>query len=251
MPPYAGSVGRSFYRKKARRAAGSYRSGAAASRSRAVTAKRGFYRKVGFYSGPRATGATQELKFFDTVPSDAITTITGEIWPSLNNIAVGTGESQRIGRKITIRKIHMRYNAIFVGHSTATVPSGDVLRLIFYCDTQTNGLPAVVADILDSANYLSHNYLPNRGRFRILKDVSHPMNQTAMAINHASPAAAYVSPTVYRPANFNWSGAIPIEFSGATGATTEIKSNNFGILAITKQALCGYTGHCRVRFTDA
>ncbi len=246
MPPWAGQTGRDAYRRAARRRPGTYRSGAASSRARTIAAARGKYRKIGYYRSPSQQRG--ELKFWDTTPSDVVTVVTGEVINSLNLVPQNITETGRIGRKIRIKKIHCRYNVILQPFTTANNPTGDILRVIFFQDTQCNGVAANTTDILDSAAYLSHNLLVNRGRFRILKDTFHVMNQPTIMTNAAD---TFYSPESLKHGNFSFTGDVPIEFSGTTGAITEVRSNNFGILLISRNALVGFAGYCRVRYTDA
>lgn len=194
---------------------------------------------TGYYGRVSKKGG--EAKFFETDVSLTPTT-SGVIQNSINLIPQGVTESTRVGRKCTITKIGLRGVAEIFGDATA---GANQWRIIVYLDKQANGAAAGVTDILESADDKAFNNLSNSQRFVTLKDWY-----------FRTEAGAYDG-TDYNPYGraLKWHKkcSIPLEFSSTTGAITELRSNNIGILAIMEQASPGTVRlslAARIRFTD-
>ncbi len=187
-----------------------------------------------------------ELKFFDLDIDDTAIANTGTIVAdSVNEIVQGTGETERIGRKCTIRSINWRFEVRLPAQTTSATAS-DVARIILYQDKQANGATAAVLDILETANYQSFNNLANKGRFRTLMDRTYDL--TAQAGGGDGTTEDYgqiiISDTLFKKVN------IPIEFSGTDGAIDKIKSNNIGFLTISRSGVAAFASKMRIRFSD-
>ncbi len=217
-------------------------------RAAAATQQRAF--KRGRYQKFKGRLALAELKFIDVTYDNAPVTTGGLIESSINIIAQGITESTRIGRKCTITNIGWRYDVALPERDAAATPeTGDVLRLILYQDKQTNGASATVVNILQVANYQSFNNLSNKGRFTILMDKTHSINY----MNMASDGAAVVSlSSVVRSYTFFKKCNIGIEYddTAATGALTTIRTNNIGILAISRSGVVQIASQICLRFSD-
>ncbi len=204
--------------------------------------------RVGGYYG-RYAGRDAELKFKDlgTIDVDPVPT-AGVVTASINLIAQGTTESERIGRKCTIRKVNWRYSIILPENDAVSTPvNGDTIRIIMFIDKQANGATAIVTDILEGATLFSFRNLSNSGRFDIICDKLHNINYLSMA----SDGAGIVSQAlVIKNFTFNANVHLPIEFSATTGAITEIRSNNIGVLLISTHAVVKFDSTLRVRFSD-
>lgn len=203
-------------------------------------ASKGYDRTSGYYGRFSTPGG--ENKFFDTTVGVATIGTGGTIFSSsLNLIPQGTTESSRIGRKCTVRSLSI--NGSFFLPGTVTAADGsDVFRLIIYLDKQCNGAAATVTDILETANIYSFNNLANSGRFRILKTKKVSMSATAGNGTSSMEKQQFFSFTL----NLN----LPLEFSSTTGALTEIRSNNLGVLAISQDGKCQMAFTTRIRFSD-
>lgn len=199
----------------------------------------GYTRTSGYYGRP-------EVKFFDVTLDDATVDNAGTVTDSINKIAQGTTEVQRDGRKCTISSIDWKYDLRLPERDAVATPEApDVVRVIMYVDKQANGATAAVTDILETANYQSFYNLANSQRFRILCDKTHNMNYS----NLASDGAGVVSSSgVVRSYTFHKSLKLPLEFSATTGAITEIRSNNIGVLLISRNAVTGFVSQLRLRF---
>lgn len=206
----------------------------------------GYYRRSGYYG--RFSAPSGELKFHDLDIDDATVAANGTIAEdSCVGIAQGTGESQRIGRKVTIRSLFWRYHlqlpTINAGTSTAV---SDVVRVVVYQDSQTNGAAAAVTDILETDNYQSFNNLANSGRFKILYDKQHVLNYTALGSDGTTMDAA----SNMRTGSFYKKCNIPIEYSSTTGAITELRTNNIGVLLLSRNGVCEFESKMRLRYSD-
>ncbi len=203
----------------------------------------GYTRAVGFYG---FGGLGMELKFHDVDLDDASVAGGGTVTDSINKIAQGTTEITRLGRKCTVKNIAWRWELTLAEQDAVATPeTGDTVRLIMYIDRQCNGATAAVTDILESADHLAYNNLVNKGRFKTLYDKTININFLTMA----SDGAGLVSQgSVTRVGAFYKSCNLPIEFDSTAGAITEIRSNNIGVLAISRAGLVAMTSKIRLRF---
>ncbi len=221
-------------------------------RRRAVRAKgrkvfrRGSDRTSGYYGRYRGV-SVGEKKFHDIDVDDAVVAAAGGIQNtgSINLIPQGTTEITRIGRKAVIKSINWRYVCILPTRSDEN--GYDIIRVILYVDKQCNGVTAAITDILETAHYQSFRNLANSGRFRILLDKTHTLNASAAAGNGTANDTIVMA----RPFTFFKKCNIPLEFSSTTGAITEIRSNNLGVLLISGNGYCGFGSKVRLRFTDS
>lgn len=203
--------------------------------------------RVGGYYG-RYAARGGETKFFDTSKSLTTAASTGAIAnASLNLIPQGVTESQRIGRKCTLRSItlHMAMRLPAVTN-TVTNPD-DSVRFIMYLDKQCNGGTIAITDLMETANIRGFRNLANTSRFRILMDTTRNLKYNGVG-SHGSGTVEQASAT------FNWQFSkacnIPLEFDSTTGAITELRSNNVGVYVISDRAVAQYIYLCRVRYSD-
>ncbi len=204
----------------------------------------GFTRTGGFFGH-----AVGELKFHDIDIDDAAVAAGGTIAiDSVNKIPQGVTEVQRIGRKCTLRSINWRFDiALPEVDAVADPPANDIVRVIVYLDKQANGATAAVTDIVETADYQSFNNLANKHRFRTLMDRSYDLNYLTLASDGAglvSAGAVIIRDSFFKKIN------VPVEFSATTGAITEIRSNNIGILLLGKSGASAFTSKMRIRFSD-
>ncbi len=219
---------------------------------RARTQGRQFRAAGRMFKGRRAAPADvgMELKFHDLDIDDAVVVTGGTIAEdSCVTIAQGTTESTRIGRKCVIRNVGWRFAVELPGVSGGGTAGSDVVRVMLYLDKQTNGATATVAGILESADFQSFNQLANKGRFLILMDRNYDVNSTAGAgdgtTNDFGPNVT--SDTFFKKCN------IPIEYDNSvtTGAIGSVRTNNIGVLLISRGGLASFESKMRLRFSDA
>lgn len=203
----------------------------------------GYY---GRFAGSRGLG---ELKFWDLEINQTVTAAGGAITPSLNLIPQGVTESQRVGRKCTIKAIHWKWQLVLPETDAVTDPASPcTVRMIVYQDKQCNGAAATSANILEDANYQSFRNLSNTSRFNIFMDKTVQLNYMG---GMASDGAGVVSQVrTAKNGTFNKKCSIPIEFDSTTGAITEIRSNNLGVLIVANDAIAIMDSKVRLRFSD-
>ena len=227
-------------------------SGKGASTKKAYKAQRtiapsqkGFLRTGGFYG--RYSGTKPELKFHDIAIDVTPIAVPGAVVASANVIAQGVGESERIGRKMTIVTVLLRWRVTLLASVASNLTDG-VFRMIIFVDKQCNGATAAVTDILAAANYQSFNNLANKGRFRTLHDRTHVVNAMAVA---ATDNTTFVSMEVAKDGEVFLTGLnIPVEYSASTPSIADIRSNNVGLLLIAGAGVLNFDSQMRVRFSD-
>ncbi len=199
----------------------------------------------GRYAKPNGLG---ELKFHDIDVDDTVVAAGAVVQNagSVNLIPQGVTEITRIGRKCTIVSINWRYEVTLPTLASGGGGTGDVLRVILYVDKQCNGATAANTDILESADYQSFNNLANASRFVKLMDKTYPMNyQAGAGDGTANDQSGYqIEGAFYKKCN------IPLEFSAGTGALTEIRSNNIGVMVCSRDGAGGFASKLRLRFHD-
>ncbi len=200
---------------------------------------------VRYYDHNEPVGEDDELKFHDVVLSSPGISSTGTITSaSLVLIAQGTSESERIGRRITIRQINLRYSTSKNGVATSATTS-DTARVIIYVDKQCNGATAIVTDVLEDTTFQSFYNLSNSSRFRFLVDKTYDLNCSSGGGTTVFSFGENVVNDTYSIVC-----RIPIEYTGTTTAITEIRSNNVGIITISENATSAFNGVARIRFSD-
>lgn len=210
---------------------------------------KGFYRRGGFYKGRKAAprGAPVEKKYFDTKKAATSAGVAGTIFDdSLNEVPQGAGESDRVGRKITVTDVLLK-GLLTTGSGTVAASIADTYRIILYLDKQCNGATAAATDILEGVvDINAFRNLEEGGRFRILSDSIIEGGPLTNAGGTAATVDRYQCFHIYK------SVKIPIEFNGATGAIAEIRSNNIGVLVVSAGANAGTTLSytARIRYTD-
>lgn len=187
----------------------------------------------------------EEKKWFDTkLATTTISAAGTTLSPSLNLIAEGAGESNRIGRKCTVAKIQIRGKFQLPG-TTSSLLATDRVRFIVALDKQANGAAATLANYLETVSFDSYRDLANVGRFQTLFDQSWTITSTA-------GAGADGVTDVYVPKNelFSMSKtcSIPLEFSAGTGVIAELRSNNILIFGITQSGQITTDYQVRIRF---
>lgn len=188
----------------------------------------------------------RESKFFDSGHVLTPVAIAGNVKDSIVKIPQGVGDEERVGRQCRID--HIEWHVLFElpKVSSGTEKDGDCARMILFVDTQCNGAVATAADILDSPSTLSFYNLSNKDRFVILVDKIYDLTRhsgTVQGGNITQPAEL-THTQQSRACN------IPMEYSGTTGALTEMTQNNVGALIVSALGEIWYTAKFRVRYSD-
>lgn len=212
-----------------------------------ITRVGGYY---GRYNRPRSMGrgrrasATVETKFKDGNYDFGAVAVTGEL-QNMVLVPQDTTESGRIGRKITLTSCSVRL-MIELPETDDDHDTADILRVIVFIDKQANGATPACADILETATLLAFNNLANKGRFRTLADRRYEISSSTGSGNGTTDH--FGAQRRYEELHFKLN--LPIEYSGTTGAITEVKSNNLGILVLSKEGVVNLVTKWRIRYLD-
>jgi len=200
----------------------------------------GQVRTVGAYK--RSLPGSAEKKYLDTTITNSADVTSGTVLSSLNLVPQGTTDVTRIGNKITATNINI--HGIATLDSSLTAPTAANFRVIVFIDYQANGATAAVTDILKTASIVSFRNMDQVDRFKILEDFV--IRLTPGVIGSIASDNCNMRWAVNKKVN------IPIHFSSTTGAITELKSNNIGLLFIADSALVNVTtlGIARVKYID-
>ncbi len=201
------------------------------------------YNRTGGSYGRYHTHKAAELKFHDFQLNDSTVANTWTVTPSINLIPQGTTEITRIGRSATIKKIQWKWR---VNILAGTTPSGaqDVFRLVMYIDEQCNGSAATAVELFEVDDFQSYRNLANSHRFKVLYDRTFALNSFAGAGNGTANDFSGTGKIggMYKTVN------VPIEWDATTGAITEIRSNNIGVMMISENGACAFESQIRLRF---
>ncbi len=203
---------------------------------------------------PYEGGRGVEMKFHDLDIDDALVAQGGTIAQvSCLTIAQGTGESERLGRKCLVKKIGWRFT-LSMPSQTATGNTSDEVRVILYLDKQANGASATVSaavdgnGILATSDFQSFNNLANKGRFLTLMDRTYNLycpsgggDGTTVDFGEQS-----IADTFYKNCS------IPVEYDSSltTGVIATMRTNNIGVLLLSKSGFVNFASKMRVRFMD-
>ena len=192
-----------------------------------------------------------ERKFYDTSYAAATIPVTGSITSNtVCDVAAGTGESQRVGRKICVKQLIIKGYA-FLPDATDKQNTADFVKIVVYGDKQANGAAATIANLLSSADVLSFNNLDNSMRFKTL--ASKIVTLHASGVGHgesSTPASSTQTGRGLRHFVINIPLNAIIEFSGTGGGVADLTSNNIGIYAITQAGDIQLEYKVRIRYTD-
>lgn len=236
LPEFAGPMKRSFRQVYGRKVPYGYR----AKRGKFIP---GHSRTSGYYG--RFSGSSGEQKFLDTSTSDVDITST-MTFTNIGVIAVGSGESGRVGRKLTVKSIHVRYQLV-LKTATVAINTSNIVRCMLVQDTQTNGAQFAANQLFDSDDILSFRNLANSGRFKILFKREYTMQTTG----GVPSGAAFVFAQANRYININKRVFVPMEYDDTDGTVSTQKSNSlWWITQAEKSVICGGAGIIRVRYTD-
>lgn len=193
--------------------------------------------RTGGWANPSRSG---ELKFVDTNTAIAVggagaaTFGTGIL---LNGLANGSDASSRIGRKVNLKSLYIRWSALFV----AGAGGGGALRILVVYDKQANATAPAITDILLANDFNSPNNLSNRDRFVTLCD----------QVTEQLSTASNLSDTGVIQKNLNLETMFN---AGSTGAIGDITSGSVymfiaqsGGITTTAPTLAY---RARVRYTD-
>ncbi len=187
-----------------------------------------------------------ELKFYDqkligsalTAPTDGS---GGEHDPSatvlLNTVIQGDGESNRDGRKMTMRSIYVDGQVNVSSQSSKnTADEGTQIFLALVLDTQTNGATISSENVYvnPGANSITAaspmRNLQFTKRFKVLATRHFEMQNTAMTNDSGSTGGVIIAGLsqrfkIYKKLN------LPVQFSGTTETVANIVDNSLHLIA--------------------
>lgn len=189
-----------------------------------------------------------EKKFLDTAIADATIASTMTFY-NLGVIPQGTTESQRVGRKVTVKSIHIDGLVSLLAATDATNTSCAV-RMRLVEDTQTNGAQFAATDMLETDSIFSFHNLAETGRFRTLAVRDFVLKSPGAAAS----GAAYVFGEDARWIKINKTCNIPLEFDNSvtTGAIGSAKKNTIWLVFQTSTGEITVSNmNARIRYVDA
>lgn len=178
----------------------------------------------------RKLEVSKERKTIDSqVTNQASNTVP--VFIQLTNIVQGNTDITRIGNKIMITGVQLKYTVT----DTVTNP----VRIMLVLDKQTNGALLAANDILEDSTtgdaIISPRNRDESLRFRVLYDKVH-----LISVN--GQASAFVSKFI----KLN----VPVKFDGNAGDITDLTSNSLVIMHVATVAAASLNLFCRVFFTD-
>lgn len=182
----------------------------------------------------RALGSKAEKKNLDV--QQTLTPALANDWSTpvcINILPIGTGASQRVGRKCLMKSLLVR---IVCGASSG---AGTQFRYLCVYDKQSNAALPAVTDILTLNDFQSPNNLSNNERFVTVIDKILPLPQGS--------ATQLVCDVEYRKLNLD------VVFNATNGSTiADITSGSLIHMMIPADGLTTSTMnvYSRVRFTD-
>lgn len=231
---------------------------------------------------PRTAPKNQgEMKYFDSDHTGVLITAVTTTWPAGTSIdplttinlgsaavanpltlcapTVGAALNQRVGRKISVRKIKITGTInCAVQAAQAIADTATKMRLVLVQDMQTNSAQMTGAQLYQDATAaittLGTYQNPNNfGRFRVLKDKFITLQNPNMA---GEVAAGNIIQAGLR-ANFkfsvNFKTPVNVHFNATNGGTVaDIVDNSFHVLAGTDNIALAPTisYYCRVCYKD-
>lgn len=224
-----------------------------------------------FVSRTMGAASVTERKYFTTgLTSTAVVSAVNwagtELDPAANCLFYpqeGADIDNRIGRRVTIKKITVRgYCACQGEEDTSTAHNAQAIRIVLYMDMQTNGAQSQGEELLanptvaTAANAMNtFQNTSNFGRFKVLKD-------KMMIFGNRSAAQADIAASdkltvqgqgrVFKM-SYRFLKPLVVRFNGTNGGTVaDIIDNSFHILANSSSdengVLLSY--ECRVVYTD-
>jgi len=197
----------------------------------------------------RGFGFNPELKAFDTLGTfsvDANGHFTNLCFPQS-----GGDINQRIGRKLTIKSVYVRFRYVIreaedFPDETTAIPN-QMGRMVLFMDYQPNGTAPTVLDVLSINSPVSQINLGNRERFKILSDKCYVLDPYLYSNSPQVENRTIVCGKKYKKLNEE------MIFSGATGAISDVKTGVLYMFWIGSQpTILGsqVTYTSRVRYSD-
>lgn len=208
---------------------------------------RGYVRQAGLYG---RFGGNKELKFFDLESFATTTSIGVTTHSTMIQVPQGTGESQRIGRKIFLQSLELKlYLKLFSVSGTVGVvgPVANQYRVVVVQDKQCNGSTTSWTSVFEETHLLARRRIENEMRYRILLDEIVSLIPPGIGSNGTDA----VTPNVERVKLWMLNLKMPIEFDGTAGTIGERRSNNLTLLTYSDRTHATlWNLRTRIRYLD-
>jgi len=232
---------------------------------------RGLVRTTSTYARSRATSMGIPEKKYITYPfalggvSTASTTGQNILCDNVSStsIAQGTSENDRIGNKITVKNINLRFTLKLDPYSSVTYNNyyAGRFRVILLRDKQTNGTQCQLSDVFDGVTSYGNQFLhafrnmDTIDRFDILYDKMHEMPNQSGYVVVSGTTATYVDDNVSKFVKISKKLSDRIDYAGTTGVISEMKSCSYTMFICPEPGSAPHTfsvdGTCRVKYFDS
>lgn len=199
-----------------------------------------------------------ENKFIDYTYSGAIvaTNTSAMADPTtiscLNGIDTGDGESNRDGRKVNLRSVHLRGAVVLPNQNdlSSTAEPGATVRIALVLDRQANGVTMTSDTCFLAATNVEHAYrnLQYSKRYKILMDKTIQVSPTGGGVNPSAEGTVdAIGNTV--PFKFNKKLNIPVTYNGTGNTIAAIVDNALHVVAFASKTGATLNYQSRVRFS--
>lgn len=188
----------------------------------------------------------KELKFVDYSVAASQLPNYWAMWDpatgALNAIAQGTGESQRIGRKVSNTSLHIR--GILNGYTLSA--NGVSCRIVVFKDTQSNGAAPLPANVM-TAGINGFRNLEYVSRFQVLIDKVYNINPS-ITFNGNTNVVNSSSPNRHIAFNVRLPGVTT--FDATTASIDNITDVSYHVMVCSDANLsCAFSYSSRFRYT--
>ena len=133
------------------------------------------FRRIPGIGTIRRTYTIPELKYIDASTVGTVIDESGNI-TLLNGLLTGTSATSRVGMRIQMRSVHLKYmiNGPVYTNPASTSPMAQTVRIMLVLDMQPNGATFALSDLLEDTTpgigIVSSLYMANAARFKVLYD---------------------------------------------------------------------------------
>lgn len=189
-----------------------------------------------------------ETKFFDTQVTDQVVATGGTILSStLNAVAQGVGESDRVGREVLVSGLEINGRVLLPSQASGSGATfnAERVRILVYIDTQANGAAiASTGRLLEPNTIYGHFNEVEQDRIDIIADHTVDLFHRASIAQGPRFAAVVQSFSLHIPLE------VTLDYNNATGAITSLTSNNIGVAAWSDYGDNEVTYNARLYYED-
>lgn len=190
-----------------------------------------------------------EKKFIDMPLVDNTITPAWEFWGSLfDAIPQGTSANTRIGNKIYVTKVNIRFT--IRGQATMAV-DGNLVRVVLFKDVAANGKAVTWHDLFHADALVSTRSSVFNSNVSLIKDITLGQHVTALAATSGTTSAAGAYYSAPRVVDWTVYPKMIVDYDSSTSGVASILKNNMGIGYVGLSATAAYiSGYIKVEFTD-